>query len=76
MKSVLKEIIDRDVTKLGDLDQTKTAVTTHLNASHIKTIDKMRMVLAINRIDTVDSLHQFIFNAYLKYNGMGVACRR
>lgn len=76
MKSVLKEIIDRDVTTLGDLDQAKATITSHLNSSHIKTIDKMRMVLSVNRIDTVNSLHQFIFNAYLKYNGLGVTNQR
>lgn len=72
IKSVLKEIIDQDVTTLGDIDTAKEKVINHIKASGIKHQDKMRMALSITRIDTPATLHAFIFNAYLKYSGMGV----
>jgi hypothetical protein len=72
IKSVLKELIDQDVTTLGDIETAREKVINHIKASGIKTIDKMRMTLAINRIDTPSTLHSYIFNAYLKYSGMGV----
>lgn len=56
----------------NNLQSTKSEIIDFINNSKIKQTDKDILLNKIKNINNVISLQQYIFNALLKYEGLGV----
>lgn len=77
LKGCLKRLVESgkmmeetDLTKLRDL------CIKEIFESKCLASDKSRMIMNLNNLHSVEAIQKFIFNAFLKYNGMGIIQKR
>lgn len=66
------EQISEQVFSMKNLDEAKTFVINFIKEKHINEKDKQSILKEINQAKTLVRFQQYIANALLKYEGMGV----
>lgn len=75
IKSVLRELVDQ-LEYEKDLDLTKQQCVDYLEAKDVNPSDKHTMLCQIKRCGTNENLFQYLYNALLKYEGLGLTNKR
>jgi hypothetical protein len=71
IKSVLEEIAPQ-IFQMRDLNEAKNTIKTFLETKKIKDTDKQIILQNIDGSKNINSIHRYIANSLLKYEGMGV----
>jgi hypothetical protein len=71
IKSVLEEIASQ-IFQMRDLNEAKNTIKTFLESKKIKDTDKQIILQNIDGSKNINSIHRYIANSLLKYEGMGV----
>ena len=71
IKSVLLAVTEKSA-ELITLEDAKKFAVTHINESRIVVPCKKKMIFDIQQVTTMDGFWKYIYNAILKYNGLGV----
>lgn len=71
IKSVLLAVTEK-APELLTLEDAKQFAIAHINESRIVVPCKKKMVFEIQQVQTMDRFWSYIYNAILKYNGLGV----
>jgi hypothetical protein len=71
IKSVLEEIAPQ-IFQMRDLNEAKNTIKTFLESKKIKDTDKQIILQNIDGSKNINSIHRYIANSLLKYEGMGV----
>ena len=75
IKSVLRELVD-SLEYENDLEITRTQCIDYLGEKNINPSDKHTMLCQIKRCGTNEKLFQYLYNALLKYEGLGLTSKR
>jgi len=71
IKSALEEIAPQ-IFQMRDLNEAKNTIKTFLETKKIKDTDKQIILQNIDGSKNINSIHRYIANSLLKYEGMGV----
>jgi hypothetical protein len=71
IKSVLEEIAPQ-IFQIKNLNEAKDVIKGFLENKKINDIDKQIIFQNINNSKNISSIHRYIANSLLKYEGMGV----
>jgi hypothetical protein len=71
IKSVLEEIAPQ-IFQIKNLNEAKDVIKGFLESKKINDIDKQIIFQNINNSKNISSIHRYIANSLLKYEGMGV----
>lgn len=71
IKSILEQI-SSEVFTMKDLNQAKQFTTQFVEGKGIKEEDKKSILKAVNEIKSLVKFQQYLCNALLKYEGMGM----
>jgi hypothetical protein len=71
IKSILEEIAPQ-VFQIRNLNEAKDIILDHVNGKKIKDTDKQIIIKNVNELKNINSVHRYIANSLLKYEGLGV----
>ena len=71
IKSILEEIAPQ-IFQIRNLDEAKNIINNFLETKKIKDPDKQIILSNINEAKNINSIHRYIANSLLKYEGMGI----
>ena len=71
IKSVLEEIAPQ-VFQINNITEAKEIIMNHINNKKIKDTDKKIITMNISELKNINSIHRYIANSLLKYEGMGI----
>ena len=71
IKSILEEIAPQ-VFQTRNLNEAKDIILNHVNGKKIKDTDKQIIIKNVNELKNINSVHRYIANSLLKYEGLGV----
>jgi hypothetical protein len=71
IKSVLEEIAPQ-IFQMRDLNEAKNAIKVFLEDKKIKDTDKQIILKNIDGSKNINSIHRYIANSLLKYEGIGI----
>jgi hypothetical protein len=73
MRGCLKKLVESgSLNSAESVDALRANCVKEINDSNCIPVDKRKMIRNLEMLQTVESIQQFIFNAYLKFNGMGI----
>ena len=72
IKSIFEQI-STNVFAMNNVNQAKTFINDFVNNKGINNIDKKTIINNVNKCSNINSIHRYICNSLLRYEGMGVS---